>query len=354
MSTAEATDTTTGSSIRVAKRRIEGISGVRLIAAILVFTSHSSTLLEQYGYGNDFMTSRGAWMFFVLSGFLYPASAIRSMRDFPTYLRKRAARIYPLYLLVFAAMAGAAGLGVVATEYELNAWNIISNMTLTQEWVNGGQWRSSINPPTWSLSVEVFSWLVMPAAYLLQRRKRPNPTKREHWVWLGVHLAALALLSLIPVPRAVRDLPFFFVGIQVRHLVEHSKPITVARTGTTVAFALILSGGWALTGYEGNYAMFTYARLASAVGFALLVSCITNAATFGFLHSRFANTVGGWSFSFFLLQTSMLAVYGRMVLHDSWPVWMAATGIVVTGVVAWCVAGVVHRFVEQPLTRRLG
>jgi len=337
----------------IRKERVSGIPGVRLVAATLVFISHASTLLDEHGYAEDFFTARGAWLFFVLSGFLLPASAPRQLAKIPAYFRKRAARIYPLYLAVFAVMLVPAVLGVGIGDFTVTWQSLLSNATLTQEWLTGDLWRSNLNPPTWSLSVEVFSWLVIPAVYLLQQRFLPAPTRRQAAILLVLASAFVMAGGLFPGPRAMRELPFFLVGIELRHLMHHGlrtrRPLVVG----LLAGLLVMSGGWALTNYEGSDLMFGWARAASAIGFCLVIVAITSTRSTGILQSRAAERLGGWSYAFFLVQTAMLGITGRLVLAAQPSDLVAYFAVTVCFAATWIVAGICNRLVEQPFTKLL-
>ncbi len=344
--------TSSGSATR--KIRFEGISGLRVVAAMLVFISHASTLLEEYGYVEDFFTSRGAWMFFVLGGFLFVASAPDHASGVVPYIKKRAVRIYPMYLLVFAAMLAPNLLGLFGTHFDVNPFSILSNATLTQEWLTVDTWRQSLNPPTWSLSVEVFSWFALPYLFFAHRKALPDPSLRTAaWCFAGA-LVAVMLAGPLPIPRAMREIPFFLVGIELRLMMDRGFTLARKPLWSLLAFVMILSGGGALSAFEGNHLMFMWARFASALGFALIIICLADGRNSRILRSTTMQRVGSWSYAFFLLQTAVLGIVGRIVLESQPSLTIAIGAVAAAALITWASAAVLYRCVDLPLARRIG
>ena len=115
--------------------------------------------------------------FFLLSGFVlayvYESVWQRGRFDYPTFLVKRFARIYPLHLatFLFFVVAFAAGrlAGIAPThEDHFSLQAAVSNLLLVQAW--GVETQGSFNVPSWSISAEWAAYLLFPAVLLLMRR----------------------------------------------------------------------------------------------------------------------------------------------------------------------------------------
>ncbi|MCX6141477.1 MAG: acyltransferase [Candidatus Kapabacteria bacterium] len=137
------------------------LTGLRTIAAGLVFVCHVlephadwTPLLVRYGW-------IGVNIFFALSGFLFTRIYIDAIEQgtfsFRTYMTKRIIRIYPVTTLVLIASFISLG-----TVYWVDA---LAHITLVHGWFP--QFRSTINAPMWTLSVEEAFYLVAPIGIFL-------------------------------------------------------------------------------------------------------------------------------------------------------------------------------------------
>lgn len=160
---------------------LAGLTGLRGIAAMTVFIAHGR-FYELVPSLHPFLVffewhSLAVDLFFILSGFVLIhvyadkfASGSRGL--WKPYYAARFARIVPLYLATLLACIGifAAGSLVVGRWPTNLTWQVVTtNLLLLQGWP--GLFQMSINIPSWSLSVEVFCYLVsMPVALLLHRR----------------------------------------------------------------------------------------------------------------------------------------------------------------------------------------
>lgn len=173
--------------------RIMGADGVRAVAALGVIFSHLYQRLsmpmpsprpERADWYVDaqavFMHGAfGVSTFFVLSGMLlsYPfwmayltGAPMPSLRH---YVRRRAARIVPGY---YAALLVSFGLMfLVMPDAPHKAWRLIAGLTFTSGFHYVTFFPSAVDGPLWSISLEVFSYVLMPLAlaglFWLRRRR---------------------------------------------------------------------------------------------------------------------------------------------------------------------------------------
>ena len=161
-------------------RFIGSLTGLRYVAAVTVVVGHGS-LAMRHDWLADLVaqiSSIGMTLFFVLSGFVlwlnYAASF--GSKPVPEALREfavaRFARLYPMYAVVV--------LGIAAW---MVAWKGIEPrslafvLTMTQAWfpVLGGKMLVAVMPSIehlWSISVELFFYLLFPIVCILLGRVR--------------------------------------------------------------------------------------------------------------------------------------------------------------------------------------
>lgn len=156
---------------------IKPLTSLRFIFACMVFVSHLVFLKESTSevsrsiFKSIFYEGYiGVGFFFILSGFVLAytyqeviLSGQKSIRDF--YIA-RLARIYPLHLLAFLLS--------LPLTYNLflqskSVWLIIAalNLSLTQSFVPIRTYYFSFNGVSWSISAEMFFYLLTPFLFLL-------------------------------------------------------------------------------------------------------------------------------------------------------------------------------------------
>ncbi len=204
----------------------------RFIAALLVVIGHFddgfrlglaqiTPLATRFGLAVDF--------FFILSGFVIAANyagRINSFGDYGDFLWRRIARLFPVHLLVLAALCGFL---IVATLIDHGFTNpdtyrladLPANLLLLNAW--GAVWRESFNVPSWSISAELLVYMLFPLL-VWQARRWPLALNL-------VLVAALVLIMALARDRlglrpwhqatydlgALRALPSFLLGILIEH-----------------------------------------------------------------------------------------------------------------------------------------
>ena len=156
--------------------------GLRIIAAGAVVVLHYSDYFKDVAVGR-FMVAH-TWhfnlfvdLFFVVSGFVIARQYFGRVNDAASvgrFLWRRLARIYPLHLatLVFyVALAGALHFGAARTDnparYPLS--DLPAQLLLLHAFIGE---RLTFNFPSWSLSAEMFCYLLFPALALLAQRRK--------------------------------------------------------------------------------------------------------------------------------------------------------------------------------------
>ena len=167
--------------------RIDQLTGLRFVAALLVFTSHFKwenswnivgKMAEQGSIGVSF--------FFVLSGFVISYSYGWRLRSGDIsrakYFSLRFARLWPLHLLTglpfaeFLVWKGGLGLPTYSV-----------NLLFLQSWVPSTDWHYAYNGPSWSLSNEMFFYAAFMGLVMLGSRQK---------LWLYGGLVALVASAM--------------------------------------------------------------------------------------------------------------------------------------------------------------
>jgi peptidoglycan/LPS O-acetylase OafA/YrhL len=339
--------------------RLDRLTSLRFVAAFVVFGFHGLLFFDEptrraLGY----LVSQGrsgVTFFFVLSGFLLAWSARPGDRALPFY-RRRAARIYPAYLV---SLLFAAGLWAILDPSALRRG--LLTPFLLQAWVPTSDSYFAINVPAWSLSVEAFFYLAFPLIIAGIRRL----TTRGLGAWLlamvVVSVALAAFASVHVDPTHLDDdsvavwlayyfppsrLPEFVVGMILGLLAKRrALPAVSWSAAIIIAAAAYLSVGI----WPSTYGVSAVVVLP----FGLLIVAAAQrdvAGIPGFLRHRLPVRLGVASYCFYLLHHIFiirLAQPGFRELGVDGPLAFALA--LVLSLVA---SALLHRLVELPFDRR--
>jgi peptidoglycan/LPS O-acetylase OafA/YrhL len=236
---------------------VPALTGVRFFLALWVIFNHL------IGKGNIYepvarmlpgplqAILRGGYLavptFFVLSGFVLArtyASTDWSSRNVWKYLVGRFARIYPVYLLSLLIVLPF----IVKAKDQPKGWLVAMHLTLMQGWWVG-HYTAGWNTPAWTLSCEIFFYVVFPLLII--------PMKS--FGWLGT--AGVGLLSCV-MPQLMWA---FGISDQLKpiiHLSDFLMGIAVARAFALVTERRVAPGGkWLYRiGLVGSAVVIAYAQ----------------------------------------------------------------------------------------------
>lgn len=189
--------------------RIESLTFFRFVAALVVVFFHFGGdigLPKALLAGQQMVT-----FFFVLSGFVMVVAYYRrDAIDLKAYWWARVARIFPVYFVALLMM-------VVfhwVRHADFDPLAILLNIFFLQAWVS--PYPLSVNAPGWSLSVEMFFYLLFPLLVLLIKRLNASPAwvlAVALWSWLLTQWLSIATLNLggyQGYPSLSHDLLFYF------------------------------------------------------------------------------------------------------------------------------------------------
>jgi peptidoglycan/LPS O-acetylase OafA/YrhL len=154
--------------------RLESLTGLRIILAILVVIAHASFrvgFLKQEGWIPDFLSHTGHFGvigFFVLSGFILQKVYDQRTWTLRSFTVNRIARLYPIYLcgLLFALPIDWYSPNM-PSDHRTEALGL--SLVLLQSWTEFANGR--FNGPGWTLSVEAFFYAAFPLLFILIRKK---------------------------------------------------------------------------------------------------------------------------------------------------------------------------------------
>jgi peptidoglycan/LPS O-acetylase OafA/YrhL len=337
-----------------ADRRLPSLTGMRWVAAFLVFGMHvrnfgfvgpgpgANVLATMFSAGGT-----GVSFFFVLSGFVlmwsaHPGdSALR-------FWRRRLARIYPVHVVtVLAALLLAVTIG---SEMVPTPGVFVSNILLLHSWWPDYAHYQSLDPVSWSLVCEVLFYFSFPLFGRLARRVQTRG---------AVVFTLVSALAVIAVPIFIMVHPvswpvYFFPLVR---LGEFTLGIALARLvmldswrgpGLDIALGITLIGYFlvpALPSAFGN----TFCTL---LGFSLLIPAAAMADLRGlpsFWRRPNMVRLGEWSFSFYMVHVMMLSAVKTllpgMTTLDTLPGLLTMAGLFAVSLgLAWAL----YRFVETP------
>lgn len=235
--------------------QLDALTGLRGMAAWLVVAYHFRRALAPFvAQAVLDVVAHGALavdLFFVMSGFIIALNyrkefRAEGMRVYGRFLLLRLARIYPLHLFVlgmFVLYVGAASLAHDTDEFERLDY-LVASIVLVQAW---SPWVVvGWNVPAWSISTEMFAYLIFPAmAWIAERARGPTTTG----LWLAGALGVLALvapafgglggeLSQFGLTRCVLE---FFAGVMVQRFWELRRPTPRSANAAVALSALLIT-----------------------------------------------------------------------------------------------------------------
>lgn len=342
--------------------RLPSLTGLRWMGALLVFGFHAGTMRIiaepqwQAVMGKVFSLGlSGVEFFFILSGFVL----VWSYRDGEsgwTFLRRRAAKIYPNHVVTFlAALAVAAWFADPVLP-----WAAIGNLFLVQAWIPLNGYFYSINNVSWSLSCELAFYLCLPLVVPWLRRARTGVLRAVLVaapllilaLWPGQHLVPEEqrwwFTQIFPVTRSFE----FWMGAAAAELMRRNRWRGPGLTTASLAFVAT----WAVAALWIR-AEFWAALL--AVAYLLVITAAADADVRGRRtpwRSRPMLWLGEVSFAFYLVHVLVMVTVLR--LTGNWgtglPGWRGPLAVLGFLLLTLALAAVLHRWVEEPMMRRLG
>jgi peptidoglycan/LPS O-acetylase OafA/YrhL len=316
-------------------RRSASLDGMRGLAALSIFVFHGwlytmpapdATDRSSVGDYAAHELRLGLVAFFVLSGFLLSrpwfAAALDQRRppDLRRYLRSRAARILPAYYVALAGsivllwgLRGTPGLRLPPAG-ELPLF-VVFGQNFSPASV------MKLDPPMWSLAVEIMFYALLPMLGWLALRL---PPRRRMQALVPLALLTLGLLynwaiaghglGMTFSKTLAAMLPYFALGM-LAALVLHRRTIEVRMKRTLMGsgVALVLTDAFTkaiapASGIDADQLFVVMRDVPSAVGFTLIVGALAAAPGGRILGGRLLAGMGTISYGFYLWHVPVLMV----------------------------------------------
>lgn len=311
-------------------RDIPGLTGLRYIAALMVFVSHYP--IPYLGGAFRRMTDSGyigVTFFFILSGFVLGYNYLDSFESRAPghtvgYLVARFARVYPLYL--FCSLLAWLLQGAHAP--------MLIHLFALQAWSSDIYTAFGLDAPAWSISVEAFFYVSFPAIVIALHASGLIRTERRIAVCMGAIVAIMlglaawftvtgrADLSMLD-PRSAhrwlyrtpltRALDFILGVLAAAWYLRFSKRL-VGRRGWTMAAYLSIALVLAMSAWKPMlFSAFSWDAAYAVPFLVLIVSTAMRQESMlaKFLSSPLMITLGNSSFAFYLIHVLMRAIYAQ-------------------------------------------
>jgi peptidoglycan/LPS O-acetylase OafA/YrhL len=352
---------------------LDALTGLRFLAAMGVVFFHFSLPILQ-GRSDLLLNLAGAGyiavdLFYLLSGFILTYSYLSaegtllgSRRNF--YI-SRFARIYPAYFLAFVLAAPSD----IATSLQVNhlataiaklAVSAGSVLTLQQAWTPWTAW--DWNYPAWSVSVEVFFYLLFPwLAVRLVRIKQRSALPVAGLFWLLGLLAPFLLWAIRGTtgqPSRTDHLQMAIEFTPIFRLPEFAIGILLGRAYVLGQFKRLNGSLLTTTAFVSIFAVLAFcpnlphpllANGLLAPLFALLIAGLAQAKgpIAWFLARPFMVVLGEASYGIYILQIPLALLIKRPPpYHSIRMLCLYCALLVLCSLISW-------RFVESPLRKKI-
>jgi peptidoglycan/LPS O-acetylase OafA/YrhL len=364
------------------------MEGLRGLAILLVFFCHYNGIVGDplglpdwaaypLGVLGHFGAS-GVDLFFLLSGFLIYRTALRHNLNFLSFLRRRAVRIYPTFLVVFALYLLLFGVHLAPTRLPSGILNSVRYVVENLLFLPGIFDIRAFISAAWSLSYEWFFYLAIPLivhGFQLHRWSRPSRM-------LFFAVAATAYVGIVIVFGSHFPVFQFQDGTRVRMIMFASGILVYEALESQRLRALLTAPReYALLAVAGVCAvglLVIYAAKSSGVsvdgewttesGTIRMIPIFVGCLALGLVVLRPGNVLasafsadwlrwtGNISYSLYLIHSVPMHLMGRILSHGPLrhlnPLSVFVLGLPITLAVVYVCSAMLFIFVERPLSLR--
>jgi peptidoglycan/LPS O-acetylase OafA/YrhL len=377
------------------KTRLQSMEGLRGLAILLVFLSHYQNIilghlgiggtLNRLGLGMMEAGGTGVDLFFVLSGMLIYRAVLKPNLKVTKFLKRRAQRIYPTFLAVFAIyvamnillMMGPPRPPPYNARIPMSVVPAIGYLLANLAFLPGLFPIQPLLNVAWSLSYEWFFYLSLPFIVIAAGLTARKPASRAR-IFLSAAVLFWAASCLFPDVFFMRSNPIrashigvimFFCGMILSDLMDAGfKHVSRLADGIALVLLVVALAAPFYYGYEGfrllppsPETVRTEALIAGAlfVGFGIAVFCTLNGNHL--LNRIFRWTplrwLGNMSYSFYLIHGLPMHAIALLMARAAVP--SMGTAMLITVIVAMlpvtflitsAVSTVLFWYVEKPFS----
>ncbi|MBC5798684.1 MAG: acyltransferase [Candidatus Eremiobacteraeota bacterium] len=370
--------------------RLTPMEGMRGIAILLVFVCHYNGIVGEpiKLAGSIAHVSRliglfgasGVDLFFVLSGFLIYQAALKPKLNYGRFMRRRAERIYPTFLAIFAVYIVLMGLHIGPSKLPHGAPNVarylVANLLLLPGIFN----IPAIIAAAWSLSYEFSFYIALPLvtitlalnrwrrrdriiffafiaiAYIAACEALPHAAPRYEAAWSGSHVRMVMFVAGILVYELLHVESF--VAAITRRVEWLLLALTFA--GVAAVFAILIIAARYGTAREGDLPVQVALLQVVPVFVGYLAFGLLGLRPLGlagsFLEQPWLRWTGNMSYSFYLVHSIPMhfitLVLLRLTFVKTHVVATYLLALPITLAITYVCSGVVFAYVEKPLSLR--
>lgn len=345
------------------EQRLSSLQVGRGVAAVLVLLFHTAGNLARpkyFGAAADplerlcyFGGQAGVAFFFVLSGFIIHHVNQHRIAggDWLDYLRRRAMRLYPTYLVLFACVyLPALAVPSISGHMPTDAATLLrSLLLLPQDRAVVGGTGAPVLVAAWSLQYEVYFYVLFAVAFVSRLLWRAVAAI----VVGGIAATAAAGVTDFPAGFVFNPLVLlFFIGVAVSVACRSAWVPPRPRLGVAIGLAALAATGAAadVVREAAPHALFdALYGLCSAV----VILCLVHAQRQGRLRwadGGLAVRLGEASYALYLMHFPVVSVLSKVAVLVL-PAGVAGASIAFGAIVVACcaLALVFHRRIEQPM-----
>jgi peptidoglycan/LPS O-acetylase OafA/YrhL len=175
---------------RTSRKNLPALTSLRFVAAAMIVVGHASEQFGSLGLAR-FPLNQGVSFFFVLSGFIlyYNYPDFRHPDQVSRFIVARLARIWPGHVMCLFLFFCFLPRDLWYIPYPFpTLWTLlVLNVMLVQSWIPFKQVVLSLNGVAWSISVEMFFYLMFPLLVFYRR----------YWHWHFMANVFLIILTIV-------------------------------------------------------------------------------------------------------------------------------------------------------------
>lgn len=323
------------------------LTGLRFIAALMVYLCHLNT--DYFGVFVKEMFSQGfigVSFFFILSGFILSYSYEDKLKNEVTSKRQfillRLARIVPMHLLL--------AMPFILLTIHLKNFDFsktLTNILLMQSWIPKEDYYFSLNGVSWSLSDELFFYLMFIPLIYTSITKKVITAISIITLLLTIYFLKIIqteelnhwLYYIFPVSRLVE----FICGMIIYACWKNSRQQTVDSLLFLISLLPLLIAIYYSNNINNSLRYSLYYLLPMVIFF---TSCIylSNGVIHTILSSKTLELLGKSSFIFYLIHQPIILFCFKIFGHNPGPLYLIALLVIIT-----IVSIILYKLVEEPL-----
>ncbi len=376
-----------------ARSYIPELDGLRCLAIVFVLVWHGALRAARYldhvaAPGGHIATwyayfphgEIGVVLFFFISGFVVSQPFLlrpRGAWKIGQFYRRRFVRIYPPYLvaitLCFVVLGVAGHVPADAYAFRDASVPLAQSYLASLFYLHGVVFNapSPLNPPMWSLEIEVAFYAVLPPLMGLYAR---TGSRRVRMAVLASLIAAAVIVSSLLISSSETDLRLrwglfyhaylFLLGVLTADLVGDLSGSSIRKDGRgdvvfAAGLAVLVGIGVTMTHFDARMpsSLYAFAVQGSTISSLAMVfhGAVRGRCASAWLSRPWVRLVGTMCFSIYLthivVMTAVGEVLGRVLhVHQTWAAYLVFLGVLVP---ASLTAGFVfYVTVERPFARR--